>query len=224
MWQTQNNKLHKEFTFKDFKEAFQFMTQVSVVCEKKNHHPKWTNEWNKVEVWLSTHDAGDTVTDKDTELAATMDDIYEMFSEKGALNSVPKIKIYTDGGSRGNPGPAASGYVLFNGKDEIIESKGIYLGIATNNQAEYQALKYALEAAKKLKAKDLDIYMDSLLIVNQIKGVYKIKSPDLLPLHKAIKDLLETFDSFSFTHVPRALNSLADAEVNKALDAAAESA
>ena len=73
MWQEQNNTLHKKFEFKDFSEAFAFMTRVALAAEKIDHHPKWTNEYNKVEIWLSTHDAGDVVTEKDKKLAKTID-------------------------------------------------------------------------------------------------------------------------------------------------------
>lgn len=73
MWQETNNSLHRKFEFKDFSEAFAFMTRVALIAEKMNHHPKWTNVWNTVEVWLSTHDAGDVVTDKDRKLAEKID-------------------------------------------------------------------------------------------------------------------------------------------------------
>ena len=73
MWQEKNNTLYKKFEFADFSEAFAFMTRVALVAEKMNHHPKWTNVWNTVEVWLSTHDAGDVVTDKDRKLADKID-------------------------------------------------------------------------------------------------------------------------------------------------------
>ncbi len=73
MWSEQNNKLYQKFTFKDFSEAFAFMTRVALAAEKMDHHPLWTNVWNTVEVWLSTHDAGDVVTDKDRKLAAAID-------------------------------------------------------------------------------------------------------------------------------------------------------
>ena len=69
MWQETNNSLYRKFEFTDFSEAFAFMTRVALIAEKMNHHPKWTNVWNTVEVWLSTHDAGDVVTDKDRKLA-----------------------------------------------------------------------------------------------------------------------------------------------------------
>ncbi len=75
MWQNINNKLYKKFQFKNFSEAFAFMTRVAIESEKMNHHPLWTNVWNTVEIWLSTHDAGDVVTLKDEELSKKIDDL-----------------------------------------------------------------------------------------------------------------------------------------------------
>jgi 4a-hydroxytetrahydrobiopterin dehydratase len=75
MWKEENNKLYRSFKFKDFSEAFAFMTRVSVEAEKMNHHPMWTNVWNTVEIWLSTHDAGDIITDKDRKLASKIDSL-----------------------------------------------------------------------------------------------------------------------------------------------------
>lgn len=79
MWNNSENSLHQKFTFKDFKVAFSFMTKVAAEAEKLNHHPKWTNIYNTVEFWLNTHDAGDTVTKKDQELAAKIDEVYASF-------------------------------------------------------------------------------------------------------------------------------------------------
>jgi 4a-hydroxytetrahydrobiopterin dehydratase len=73
MWKEENNKLYKKFAFKDFSEAFAFMTRVALIAEKMDHHPTWTNTWNTVEIWLSTHDAGDIVTEKDKNLAKKID-------------------------------------------------------------------------------------------------------------------------------------------------------
>ena len=73
MWEEKNNKLHKKFEFKDFSEAFSFMTKVALAAEKMDHHPKWINEYNKLEMWLSSHDAGDVVTEKDKKLAKIID-------------------------------------------------------------------------------------------------------------------------------------------------------
>jgi 4a-hydroxytetrahydrobiopterin dehydratase len=73
MWKESNNKLYRKFEFKDFNEAFAFMTRVALIAETMNHHPTWTNTWNTVEMWLSTHDAGDVVTEKDRKLAEKID-------------------------------------------------------------------------------------------------------------------------------------------------------
>ncbi len=73
MWEEKDNKLYRRFEFRNFSEAFAFMTRVAIEAEKMNHHPLWTNVWNKVEIWLSTHDAGDIVTDKDHQLAKKID-------------------------------------------------------------------------------------------------------------------------------------------------------
>lgn len=73
MWEEKNNQLHKSFTFKDFSEAFAFMTRVALAAEKMDHHPKWTNEYNKVEIWLTSHDAGNIITEKDKELSKMID-------------------------------------------------------------------------------------------------------------------------------------------------------
>ena len=75
MWEEKDNKLYRKFQFKDFNEAFAFMTRVALIAEKQNHHPMWTNVWNTVEMWLSTHDAGDVVTDRDKKLASAIDKI-----------------------------------------------------------------------------------------------------------------------------------------------------
>ena len=148
---------------------------------------------------------------------------FELYKEprKLATNSdldVEEIKIYADGGSRGNPGPSASGYVLLAKDGQIIKQNGIYIGITTNNQAEYKALLFALKDAVELKSSIVSVYMDSLLVINQMKNIYKIKNRDLIPIHRDITELLKHFQKITFTHVPRELNKLADSEVNKCLD------
>ncbi len=100
-----------------------------------------------------------------------------------------KFTINTDGASRGNPGPSSSGFVIKK-DDEVIDKGGSYLGITTNNQAEYQAVKLALEKALAHGAKSVDLQMDSLLVVNQLKGIFKVKNRDLWPIHEDIKRLL----------------------------------
>lgn len=79
MWEEKNNKLSRQFTFKDFTEAFSFMTEVAFKCEKQQHHPDWQNSWNTVDIYLSTHDAGDVITEKDRTLANAIDQIYKRY-------------------------------------------------------------------------------------------------------------------------------------------------
>lgn len=227
MWQENNNELFREFTFKDFKQAFAFIQSVAHEAEKRQHHPRWHNEWNKVQIWLSTHDAGNTVTDKDRSFADFIDALYagkQQIAEvpQVSVGTFKEIKMYADGGSRGNPGASASGYVLLDKEDNVIIKSGVYLGITTNNQAEYQALKFGLEAAQKLGAREVDVFMDSLLVINQMKGIFKVRNRDLWPIHEAIKEQAKSFKKITYTHVPRELNKLADAEVNETLDAEAK--
>ena len=128
------------------------------------------------------------------------------------------LKIFTDGGSRGNPGPSASGYVIMDLDDQILEQGGEYLGITTNNQAEYIAVRIALEAARKFAPEQLTFYIDSQLVVNQLKGTYKVKNADIKPVHEAILSLAATYKEVSFNHVYREFNTLADKQVNIILD------
>lgn len=223
MWKEENNKLYKKITFKDFQEAFVFLNKLADVAERENHHPVIKNKWNEVELWLSTHDAGDVVTDKDRALADKIDVLLQKPTDIAPAEPMhpDAIKLFADGGSRGNPGPSASGYVLLDQDNNIIFKSGVYLGITTNNQAEYQALKFGLEAAKKMGVREVAVHMDSLLVVNQMKGIFKVKNRDLWPIHESIKENAATFKKVTYTHVPRELNKLADAEVNTTLDAEA---
>ncbi len=222
MWQTKDNKLYQEFTFPGFDGAIVFMNNIATIANELNHHPTIKNTYNSVELWLSTHEAGDVVTDKDRSFAKRIDNLFAT-DKKMVVSIFPKqIKMFADGGSRGNPGPSASGYVLLAMDDTVLVERGVYLGITTNNQAEYQALRFGLEDAFKRGAREVAVYMDSLLVVNQMKGIFKVKNRDLWPIHVAIAEQARQFKKISFTHVPRELNKLADAEVNKTLDAEAE--
>lgn len=137
---------------------------------------------------------------------------------------VREVRLYTDGGSRGNPGPSASGYVILDMENNVLIHKGLYLGVTTNNQAEYQALKLGLQEARLLGASTVHVFMDSLLVINQMKGIFKVKNRDLWPIHDAVKLLIPSFKKVLFTHVPRELNKAADKEVNDALDEALRNA
>lgn len=141
-----------------------------------------------------------------------------------ALNTTQydEINIFTDGGSRGNPGPSASGYVIMTTNEEIVDEGGEYLGITTNNQAEYQAVKLGLQEAIKFKPDTIHFFIDSELVVKQMNGEYKIKNRDLWPIHSDIKKLAQQFKHVDFTHVRREKNKLADGQVNQILDSHAE--
>jgi ribonuclease HI len=129
------------------------------------------------------------------------------------------LKLFCDGGSRGNPGKAASGYVLFEG-DVIIHEGGKYLGIATNNEAEWQAVTLGSEYVLKTYGAgiNLEVYLDSELVQKQITGVYRVKQPHLKPFFEEIKITQKQFAKISFTHVYREKNKDADRVVNQILD------
>jgi ribonuclease HI len=222
MWQETKHGLYKQFNFENFKQAWAFMSKVAELAEELQHHPRWENEWSVVQIWLITHEGNKSITDKDHQMAAAIDAIVN--PQKGPA-SLPKnqlvpeeVKVFTDGGSRGNPGPSASGFVILDMEDNILVDKGMYLGVTTNNQAEYTALKLALEECQKMGVLEVEVYMDSLLVINQMKGIFKVKNRDLWPIHDAIKRLARQFKKISFSHVPREFNKLADAAVNRALD------
>lgn len=124
-----------------------------------------------------------------------------------------------DGASRGNPGPAAIGFVLADGRGDEILARGDAIGRQTNNVAEYTALLRGLEAALELGVRRLRVHMDSELVVRQLQGRYRVRHPGLQPLFAAVQRLRGRFDVFHIEHVPRAANARADALANQALDA-----
>ncbi len=132
--------------------------------------------------------------------------------------TVDKVLIYSDGGSRGNPGPSAAAYAIVDSNLDIIASGGEYIGITTNNQAEYQGVRLGLEEAVALGYKNIEFRVDSMLVVNQLKGLYTIKNRELWPINERIKSLISSFDKVKFVHVPREQNQIADSLVNKYLD------
>lgn len=132
---------------------------------------------------------------------------------------VSHYKIYTDGGSRGNPGPAGIGLVIYDGlTGEVVYELGDYLGTATNNVAEYTALVRALEIAKDLGAAKVEVFADSELMIKQLNGQYKVKNEGLLPLYQKVRLQAGKIASCTYTHVPRAKNKRADQLANLAMD------
>ncbi len=141
---------------------------------------------------------------------------------RNGMLRLTEAKLYADGGSRGNPGPSASGFAIMAMDGQVVVKKGVYLGVTTNNQAEYQALKLGLEEARAMGVRELHVFMDSLLVINQMLGKFKVKNRDLWPIHDSIKQLATVFKQVTFVHIPRELNKIADGAVNEALDQAAE--
>ena len=138
----------------------------------------------------------------------------------GEVNKGVRLKkavIFTDGASRGNPGSAAIGAVIKDEQGKLISSISRCIGRATNNQAEYRAIIAALEEAIRLGVKQVDIKMDSELVVKQINGEYRVKKATLKPLYQQVKQLRGSLEGFTITHIPRQQNIEADNLANKAL-------
>jgi ribonuclease HI len=131
-----------------------------------------------------------------------------------------RARLSTDGGARGNPGPAAYGYVLEAEDGTVLDARGDTIGVATNNVAEYRALLAGLESALERGVDELEVVSDSELLVNQMRGKYKVKSPNLRELVDEAQALAHRFSSIRYTAVRREHNELADRLVNEALDSA----
>lgn len=139
------------------------------------------------------------------------------------LQGVKKITLFTDGGARGNPGPAAAGAVIFDEEGKVLKEVSDYLGETTNNVAEYEALLRILKATQEMFGESLsdmkvEIKMDSELIVRQMAGIYKVKEPSLKERYIQIKEILKNFPHHEFIHVRREFNKHADKLVNEAID------
>ena len=130
-----------------------------------------------------------------------------------------KVVVHVDGGARGNPGPAAAAAVLSTPDGDVLDEASEFLGVATNNVAEYHGLLLGLARAKALGASEVDVVNDSELVAKQVNGQYKVKHPAMRALYLDAMQALREFDSWSIRSVPRAQNAEADALVNQALDA-----
>ncbi len=129
-----------------------------------------------------------------------------------------KAILFADGAARGNPGPAGAGAVLLDADGRVVAELTKYLGTTTNNVAEYSALILGLEEALRRGVDEIDIRMDSRLVVEQMRGVWKIKHPNMKPLALRAGELLAAFPTRSIRHVPRDDNAIADALSNRAID------
>jgi ribonuclease HI len=133
-----------------------------------------------------------------------------------------RLVVHVDGGARGNPGPAAAAAVVSTPDGEVVAERHELLGETTNNVAEYRGLLLGLQLARELGATEVDVVNDSELVAKQVNGEYKVKHPDMKPLHAEALEALRGFDRWTIRSVPRAQNADADALVNQALDAAAD--
>lgn len=131
-----------------------------------------------------------------------------------------RVTVHVDGGSRGNPGPAAAGAIVTGEGGEVLDRVGELIGVATNNVAEYRGLLLGIARARELGATEVEIFNDSELIAHQVNGRYKVKHADMKPLHAEATAELSRFDDWSLTPVRREQNAEADAIVNETLDAA----
>lgn len=150
--------------------------------------------------------------------------VLEIEHEKIGINKLStratanSVTINVDGSSHGNPGPSGIGYCIYGDNGQIIEKGGEFIGFATSRVAEYCAMKKGIERALELNYKSARFISDSLMVVNQLNGIFRVKNQDILPIYKDIKNLLDQFDAVSFSHVPRSENVVADAEANHAID------
>ena len=126
--------------------------------------------------------------------------------------------VHVDGASRGNPGPSGIGYYIISDDGQVIKRGGEFIGFATSRVAEYYALKEGLEQAYELGFKSVRMVSDSLMVVNQMNGIFTVKNRDIMPIYQDVQGMLKNFDTISFTHVPRSQNSAADKEANLAID------
>lgn len=224
----QSSQLYDAVTYIDRDDnAIQYAVIVYTVTLAPQQHPiTLSGNYNKYKWYSMSNIHQNELTDLSQLLLGIIQqeefiDKHKLIDETNDVNKSTEdsVTVFTDGGSRGNPGPSASGYVIVNYLDEVIDEGGEYLGITTNNQAEYQGVLLGLKRAIELGYKKINFKIDSMLVVNQMKGVYKIKNRELWPVHERIHMLMSQCDRVSFTHVNREFNQLADGMVNKTLDA-----
>ena len=189
---------------------------------------KITNERYSSFKWIKTTDASSLPLEEATmmvlqiiatKIGAPTSRIIQTSENAQVLPASDFATIYTDGGSRGNPGPSGLGYYIIGPDGKEIKRGGEFLGFSSSRLAEYYGLKEGLEQAIELGLKKVHFKSDSLMMVNQMNGIYKVKNPDLIQVHTDVLKLLENLDAYSFAHIPRGQNEEADAEVNKVIDA-----
>jgi ribonuclease HI len=129
-----------------------------------------------------------------------------------------RLRVYSDGAARGNPGPAGAGAVLLEPSGQVVDRIGKFLGVQTNNFAEYMGLLLGLKRARELGVQEVEVFADSELMIRQLGGRYQVKSPSLRPLYEEALRLLNEFSRVKLVHVPREMNAAADEMSNRAID------
>ena len=170
---------------------------------------KYVKDFSNLNVRLS--DASATTIDIIGEKASSMDKISHRSTASAAT-------IYVDGASRGNPGPSGIGYQIIGVDGRILEQGGQFIGFATSRVAEYYAMKNGIERAINLGLKSVRFVSDSLMVINQLNGIFTIKNKDIAAIYNQIQYLLDQFESVSFSHISRLDNQVADHEANRAID------
>ena len=160
----------------------------------------------------------DQVLEKFSLTRQELQDLFQKVADAYRRRETGYWRLYCDGASRGNPGPAGAGALLYDPGGQLKGQVSRYLGETTNNVAEYQALIFGLQLAREQGATRVQIFADSQLIVEQLRGSYRVKSPHLLPLWRQAKKELQNFEAHAISHVPRAENSLADDLANQGID------
>ncbi|MDO4979004.1 MAG: reverse transcriptase-like protein [Candidatus Saccharibacteria bacterium] len=154
----------------------------------------------------------------DIEMGHTAKPIYDGVTQNMLGGNFTMATVYIDGGSRGNPGPSGIGYHIVGSDGTPIKSGGEFIGFATSRVAEYYALREGAEQAIQLGIKSVRFVSDSLMLVNQMNGLYKVKNKDVMPIYNSIREQLSNFDTVAFIHVKRELNKEADRQVNLAIN------
>jgi ribonuclease HI len=152
------------------------------------------------------------------EKMATLSEELPRNGADSSANAVQRLRVYSDGAARGNPGPAGAGAVLVEPSGQVVDRLGKYLGVQTNNFAEYMGLLLGLRRARDLGVREIEVFADSELMIRQLGGRYQVKSPTLRPLYEEALKLLNEFSRVKLVHVPREMNSAADEMSNRAID------
>jgi ribonuclease HI/ADP-ribose pyrophosphatase YjhB (NUDIX family) len=202
------------------------LTNNSIDLKKSERYSayKWVklSEIGKYELDEASRMVFQITSTKTVRLSAPVISVEPGEHKKG--EAVGFATIYTDGGSRGNPGPSGIGYYILGSDGHEIKRGGEFLGFTSSRLAEYYGLKEGLEQAIELGLKKVNFRSDNLMMVNQLNGVYPVKNKDLFQVHEDVLRLISKLDAFSIMHVPREQNRVADAEANRAMDEHARAA